>query len=432
MNNPHYLLELIENRESDQVEFKTSISSDSIHDIVAFLNSSGGMIFYGVNNEGKVVGVKASDPRQKISDLLQAVHPAPQTKIHLLKSNKNKIFCLQLFSDGRLYSHKQKVWIRVGANNRPLDLHEMFSYAGESALFSFDQQLSHIPVDDAKISLIKDFFNSRKKHRNLKIPDDDCFRVLEKMGYARDGRLTYGGVLLFGKSVNQQLVNNRVHVVIFKDRVDRIVLDNKEFQGNLLGLIDSVLDFLHISIPIWSNIKGRERVDIPQMPIEMLREIVTNALLHRNYVDTNEVKIFIAPGEMEIINPGSFLFGVSPEKPQHKTRNNMLAQYLFEIGRIEKYGSGIPLIFRLAKINQLSVHYFLEAFSTRIIIRKKDGDRITERILKILKGKSLTAAEISQMTGLSRSTIQRRLRKLLKTDMIISEGRGKATRYSRV
>lgn len=305
------------------------------------------------------------------------------------------------------------------------------SDAGESALFSFDQQLSQVSSDDFQPALVKEYLVLRQKHRNLQIPNEDLTEVLMKLGYAREGCLTYGGLFLFGRSVDQTLVNNRVHVVLFKDRVNREVLDSKEFRGNLLALIDSVLDYLHVAIPIRSRIKGRKRLDVPDMPIEMLRELVTNALLHRNYVDNNETKIMIAPQEMEIINPGSFLSGVTPDKPRHKTRNNLLAQYLFEVGRIEKYGSGIPLIFRLARKIRLQVDYHLEAFATRVTIRKKDYDPARDKIVMALMEKtSLSAPELASLTHLSRSTLQRRIAELIDQERITGEGAGKRRRYS--
>lgn len=429
--NPSDLLEILQHRESDRVEFKSSITPDSVHDMVALLNTQGGYIFYGVDNEGYLMGLADRDAKQKISDLMQAIHPAPKTKIHLLSSGNKKAVCLELAANGRLYSHRQKVWVRVGANNRPLDLHELFSHAGESALISFDQQLSQVPSDDLQPMLVKEFLDLRKKHRNLRIPDEDPAEVLARLGYARNGRLTYGGLLLFGRSVDQNLINNRVHVVLFKDRVNREVLDSKEFRGNLPALIDSVLDYLHVAVPIRSRIRGRKRLDVPEVPIEMLRELVTNALLHRNYVDANETKIMIAPQEMEIINPGSFLSGVTPDKPRHKTRNNVLSQYLFEAGRIEKYGSGIPLIFRLAKRNRLQVDYHLEAFATRVTIRKKEYDPVKDKIVRTLMEKSpLSAAEVASLTGLSRSTLQRRIVDLIDEGRMMAEGRGKRRRYS--
>ncbi len=430
MENKDFLLELIEHRESDCVEFKSSIASSSIHDMVAFLNTRGGIIFFGVNDTGEIIGLQESHIHQKISDLLQAVEPAPKSEIHVLHRGQKKIGCLELSSNGRLYSYKQKVWIRVGANNRPLDLHELFTFAGESALFSFDQQLSQIPTHDANSRLMKAYLMLRNKHRNFSIPKEALGAILDKLGYAREGRLTYGGLLLFGRSVNKTMINNRIYVVTFKDRMDREVLDSKEFRGNLLKMIDDVLDYLHTSIPIVSSVKDRERIDIPLIPIEMLRELVTNALLHRNYVDTNEVKIFLAHNSIEIANPGSFLPGISPEKPRHKTRNNLLAQYLFEIGRIEKYGSGLPTIFKLAKVHNLEVTYHLDSFSTRVIIRAKSSDQDFDTIIEVMKDTSrVSAAQVSKLTGISRSTLQRKLQIMIDEEKICKEGIGKATRY---
>ena len=67
-----------------------------------------------------------------------------------------------------------------------------------------------------------------------------------------------------------------------------------------------------------------------------LRELIINALIHRDYETTADVRVFIFDDRIEIINPGHFPEGVTPTNPLHKPVNKILSQYMYDIGLIEK------------------------------------------------------------------------------------------------
>ena len=84
--------------------------------------------------------------------------------------------------------------------------------------------------------------------------------------------------------------------------------------------------------------KSFQREDKFDIPIKALRELMINALIHRDYETTADVRVFILDDRVEIINPGHFPKGVTPSKPKHEPVNRTLSQYMYDIGFIEKYG----------------------------------------------------------------------------------------------
>jgi ATP-dependent DNA helicase RecG len=78
-----------------------------------------------------------------------------------------------------------------------------------------------------------------------------------------------------------------------------------------------------------------------EYPIAAIREAIINALIHRDYLISSDIRVFIFDDRIEISNPGPFPEGVTPERPLHIARNPILCQLMRDIGFIEKYGSGI-------------------------------------------------------------------------------------------
>jgi ATP-dependent DNA helicase RecG len=87
-----------------------------------------------------------------------------------------------------------------------------------------------------------------------------------------------------------------------------------------------------------------QRIDKLEYPIKAIRECIINALIHRNYFEPADTRVAIYDDRIEIISPGTFPEGVTPEEPKHVPVNPILCQLMYDVGFIEKYGSGIYMI----------------------------------------------------------------------------------------
>src|SRR3989338_7544354 len=93
------------------------------------------------------------------------------------------------------------------------------------------------------------------------------------------------------------------------------------------------------------------RKDTFDYPVGALREGIINAVIHRDYWQDGEVIVYIFDDHIDIVNPGGFPDGVTPERPEHRPRNPLLSQYMYDIGYIERYGTGILRIRELCREN---------------------------------------------------------------------------------
>ncbi len=89
-----------------------------------------------------------------------------------------------------------------------------------------------------------------------------------------------------------------------------------------------------------------DRKDVPEYPVSAVRELLINALVHRDYFDCNAVQVSIFEDRLEIINPGKLLPGLSLKDigSLSKQRNPLLYGLLRELRLLEGMATGIPKV----------------------------------------------------------------------------------------
>ena len=132
--------------------------------------------------------------------------------------------------------------------------------------------------------------------------------------------------------------------------------DRKIITGTIQELIDETEAFLSQHVPVEGRIEGWKRIDLPDYPLEALREAVVNAAIHRDYTRRGEsIRVFYYADRIEVHSPGLLLPGVTVEQMRRgevtsKLRNPILAGLLRDIpGYMERVGSGIRLMLEETK-----------------------------------------------------------------------------------
>ena len=164
---------------------------------------------------------------------------------------------------------------------------------------------------------------------------------------------------------------------MFKFKGNEVInptLDSVTCEGTLPEILELSEDFIRKNIRLLGTRteKSFRREDKFEYPIKALREAIVNALIHRNYFETGDVRVFIFDNRIEITNPGTFPKGVTPKRPEHKPVNDILCQLIFDIGQIEKYGSGIKMMKSLSKEwGNKEPYYELSPISSKIIFESQ-------------------------------------------------------------
>jgi ATP-dependent DNA helicase RecG len=182
----------------------------------------------------------------------------------------------------------------------------------------------------------------------------DTKRVLIGMRCAVEGGggtivPTNAGMLFFGHHPQEHIPQSEVVCVLFRETVGASrSADHKIVTGTLQEIVDGTEAFLNRSIAVGARIEGWRRIDIPEYSIEVLREAVMNAVVHRDYSRRGErVRVFYYPDRVEVRSPGLLLPGITVEhmqqgEVQSKLRNPASAGLLSSIpGYREQIGSGV-------------------------------------------------------------------------------------------
>jgi len=433
------LITILRKGESEKIEFKSNFVKDIAKGVCAFSNMDGGDILLGIGDDGEIVGTKTNDISQKVSDVLAAIQPYPKVKMEAFEIEDKKIFHIKVSPSDHLHSVGNVVYIRLGKNNRPLSTQEVIEKAAESAIVFFDELPADAPIEAISLTLVNEYLEKRRAVRGVKERGSleenlTTLKITKKV----DGTIkpTKGGLLFFSDNPQEYIPNAKVRLVWFQDDEMRRYIDSKEFTGPVWKMIDDIEDYFLKNLKvIGGDMAGWKREENMEYPLDAVREAVINSLIHRNYFDPSDVQIFMFPTNIRIKNPGNFPPGITVEAPEHKPRNPQLAQYMYDMGYIEKYGSGINKIKKACTTHPFAeVEFFLKPYRTEVVFRKENKlefAEIDQNILDTLKKiEPATSTKVGSATELSKVAVVKHLNALILAGAVEKTGKGRATRYS--
>ena len=356
------LIEEILKRESEKIEFKENAKTNTyIKTVVAFANGNGGKIVFGVKDNKEIVGVE--NEFEVMDGIINAISDScypmivPDISLHTLE---NKTVILVEIEGGKKkpYYLKSKgvqkgTYIRSGATTRIIEedyvLKELV-LEGENKYF--DQQVCHgESVSDEEIEKFCEWLEklARKNSENdteiRKITRNTLlsWKVLEE----KNGRIfpTNAYILLSGKE-NWE-VSRKIQCGVFKGETRSIFVDKKEFEGSIIMQLEKAYQYVLEKINLGSDIVGIYRVDKYEIPPKSIREVIANAVIHRSYLEPNDIQVALYDNRLEITSPGMLLSGVNVKRMKEgysKLRNRAIASVFAYVNIIEKWGSGIPRI----------------------------------------------------------------------------------------
>ncbi len=340
-------------KESDTIELKKSLSQleDYLRTICAFTNHKGGTVYFGVDDKtGKSIGQIATDSNlKKISQQIKErikpqivpeieeiqIDNCPVIKVSIPKSERD--LC---YFDGIPYKRSGTETIVMP----PSEIKRTILYASK---FEWDIQVCENAVlKDIDAKTVDKYLAFREEERNISSKINMSTKeLLRNIKAIIDNKPTNAGILFFGKAPLNFIHHAQIRLARIKGtEVFNDILDRFDCDGTLWEMILQAEEFIKRNIKLMGLRTDRfQRTDKYEYPIKALREALINAVIHRDYLSKADVRLFIFDDRIEIRSPGNFPEGISPDKPLHKPVCQILANYMYDIGFIEKYGSGINL-----------------------------------------------------------------------------------------
>jgi predicted HTH transcriptional regulator len=470
------ILELIASAEQNSVEtecveFKDGRGGFSGKQVWKSISSfshrpDGGLIVYGVkeNNDKtfKVVGIEDIATFQEglinycREDMVNCTDPGFEVVEY--KGKKLLVCIVSPIADEKKPCYRKSegmhhgACIRIKNVDKVLTADEVREFIRNSTPFKYD----HLPVtggnfNDLSLPKIKEFLkkSATKKGRDTSFLSQvgSVKHVTENVGIccSVDDVLTptNAGYLIFSSNVPQQHKDFKrfiIRCIRYKGNTSASpIVDKIELEGSLDEQIESMQAFILKNISLSAKIVGTKRVERYEYPPDAIREIVANAVIHRDYsINETYTQVAVFENRIEISNPGNLPPGVTIEniKESQFSRNVLIANIMRDMDYMEEYGRGIEIVFAtMAEYGLLGPLFKNSSNSFKVTLLGEQFKYLNDRQLKIWQilqetGKTVNAAECVDLLGnVSRPAITLDLKNMLKVGLIEKEGAGPSTRY---
>ena len=359
------VLDIVTTGEGYTIELKESLTASMARDICAFANSSGGKIILGVKDDGEIVGFTLKNSgASKIQNIARNMSPPFNVQVEQVE---NLVVVYVPEGKDKPYTVNGHFYMRYGANSQKLSRDEIRDLFQRENLISFERQK---PLDFKDADFSDEVFQEFRKNAGL---DESLSKehILDNLNLLTDGALNNAGVLFFSKNAKRYHPTAIISCFLYADTEQVNIIDTKEFTEDLISNLNNaykyLLSKLNTAIIIEGGLKHKTKLELPE---EALREAIINALIHRDYLFPANVQINISPDKVEIINPGKLLFPIEELGKRNVLRNPILVDLAHRLGLVEKAGSGIKRIQRLAKEENVTVDFKTGIFFDVVFHRK--------------------------------------------------------------
>jgi len=334
--------------ENNTTEFKLSFQKEVIESVVSFANSKGGHIFIGIADDGRTIGVEISREsiQNYINTIKQATQPSIIVDMELIEKDGKKILDIQVDEYPiKPVSYKGRYYKRRNNSNHqmtPVEISNTHLKTINSSWDYFNDE-NHT-ISDVDEGNVKKFIDMA----NIDASIEDVYKKFELL---KDGNITHGCYLLFNNNDKSLFTN----IEIGRFQTETLIKDSLSLHGGLINQVDIVMNFIYKHINKAYVITGKpQRDEVWDYPMDAIREIVINMIVHRDYVSNIHSVIKIFDEKIEFYNHGTLPDGLSIEdvkSGQYKSmpRNLQIADVFKTADIIEKYGSGIKRVIRLFK-----------------------------------------------------------------------------------
>jgi ATP-dependent DNA helicase RecG len=428
--------ELLQQEEGKTLEFKENSKSlvRIIHTIIAFANTAGGKILIGVKDKTKeIVGLEdpVVEEMRLANAIADSIEPLFNPDIHVVSWRNKEFLLVQIpHSIGPYYVKskglKNGTYIRLGSTNRLADAAVLaeLQRLGENECFD-EMPATGCSIQDLDLDIIKACF--KKVGKKFEESTALSFHMYLK----KQLKLipSKGAILLFGKNRKKIFPNAVVRCVRFLGVMKDEVLDHQEVDDYLPLALDKITAFVHRNTRLGAEIGPSFRKNIAEYPPVVVKEAVTNALVHTDYSAAgSQIQVAIFDDRIEITNPGALPFGLNLQDALQgisQLRNRVIGRCFRELELVELWGSGLRRMISQCQKSGIAIPRFEELghfFRVTLYNRKESQPVISEwkkeLIDFIARKKEITPKEAALLWKISDRATRVRLKKMVEEGLI--------------
>ena len=441
-----------------------SLSKDIWESVSAFANTSGGIVILGLSEsrgftvledfeidrvcsqfltgmgDGGVPGRIANPPQYSIDRMVFEGHQLLVITISELPLSHKPCYIIDRGIQGGSYK-------RVDGADIPLSATEIFSLQTAEVLTDSDRQVVEgATLKDLDKDLTEQVLEAARKRtpRSLRGVSDYGDGLGRLNLTDNSGAITKAGLLVAGVYPQQYYPKLHVDVAVHPGNrkggsSSRRFLDRTICEGTIGEMVESAVAATLKNLRYVSTVKGLGRIDEPEIPEEILREVIINALIHREYncrFDGQAVSVDIFEDTIEVVNPGG-LWGKTRDNladGRSCCRNATLMRLMSlvplssgEGSPVEGNGTGIQFIITESLLRGLEPPSFFPAFDHfKVVLHRPKADGLTNSapkgeafIIALLEEYGeMSVRDLERRSGLSVNQVRNRLRKLVSTGLV--------------
>ena len=332
--------------ESERIEYKSQMIDDIYKEVIAFANTNGGVIYIGIDDKGKLIGIDNVDETytRLTNGIRDAIAPDVTLFVRYILQN-NKVIQIEVGEGSyKPYYLKSKgmkpngVYVRQGASSvqaSPDQIRRMIKDSDGDVFEEMRTATQELSFEEAE-----------RAFKRYKVDFSEEKYIALGLRNIHDDQYTNLAMILSDQC------QHTTKIAVFGDEANITFKDAKEFGGSIFKQLDDSYAYLMLCNRTAATFKGLERVELSDYPEDALREALLNALVHRDYSYSGSIIINVNDSCIEFISLGGLLPGLSADDIRSgisQPPNRKLAEIFHRLRLIESYGTGIRKIYALYK-----------------------------------------------------------------------------------
>lgn len=412
-------------RETRTLEFKETITNTFLKTVSAFSNYEGGVILFGIDDNGAVKGI--TDVKQSCLDIENKINDSisPQPDYTLEVQSDNVIKLTIQSGIQKPYLYKSKAYKRNDTATIEVDTLEFSRLILEGKNIRFEE----LPCKEQKLTF-EVLHQKLKESIQIEAFNKDTLKTLNL--YDNTNGYNNAAGLLADKNHFPG-----IDIVRFGENISiiqkRATFENRSILEAYDKTIETFRDYYSYEI-----IQGVERKNIERIPEAAFREAIANALIHRVWDVESQIRVLMFDDRIEIISPGGLPAGITEEEylsgKISVLRNRNLANVFYRLGFVEIFGTGITRIKQLYEAALIKPDFEVSENTIKIMLPVwEENLNLTEdegTIYKILSKTVLKPiSEIVPYVSFGKSKTTQVLKEMRKKGIVVVEGKGRGTKY---
>ena len=424
--------------ESEHIEFKENYTENIYKEIISFLNTNSGTIYIGYDDNGNLLGLNNSkEIEEKISNGIRT-NIYPDARVFVSVNNeafedKNYI-SIKVSKGVDIYYLKEKgivkgTYLRTGSCSIPASEETVKQMIIRNSSLSFETSIS------SNQNLTFNYITKTFNENNINLNE---FNIKENLHITSNKKYTNLGLLFSDQNPFS------FKLAVYQSKEKENFLDRKEFTGSILEIYDNLIEFLKLNTATYGLISSSIRQDIEEYPEFILREIVLNSLIHRDYstLTSNIINLYKNDG-IELISYGSLYGNITVDDilaGLSTSRNPYLQSIFMRIKRVEAIGSGLRRVNSYYK--KLGLKFEIQVLPSTFIVtlpkitlnnsKISNVDTDINLIIEYIeKNGSITRKNAETLINKEKTTTSILLNKLVEDNILIKVGNGPSTRYEK-